>query len=514
MNDERFDRDLGTVLREIAGEEAPMSLRQRLARITDEAPLGRRLWFAPPMRLATAAVVLVAVVALAIILIPRENVGPTPTASAEPSAPASVSLPSVSLEPSAEPTPQPTAIPTPTLSSWAGIEWTDPFAPFPYQPPVYVGREGTATKLHDLVEWNGEFVGVGSISHGFQCEEAAFFRSGDGVDWAVTDTFSSGDEFISTMCPDHVVATSDGLLAIGQRRMWSSTDGIAWTQIDSPTWRALWTDDMPQLRAVASGVSGVVAIGTDLASGESIVAHSANGEAWQRVVLPANELPIVRDVVAYGGGFVIGGRDGEPDGEASAQHPAVVPGDGRPAVWYSLDGVSWSAAAVEGDHVQGATLTRILVGSHGLFGVGINVPSDWYVAPNYETGDIVTAWASSDGRSWEVVGAFGRDLPPMAMLASDGTNMVGLGLRQESAGQEPTGWASVDGFHWTELAMSGPALEVGYGPYLGPELNGNLPESALWVIDDGLFAMGAGDGVPLNEPYSSQWFRFGIARMR
>lgn len=507
MNDERFDRDLGTVLREIAGEEAPMSLRNRLARITDEAPMGRRLWFAPPMRLATAAVAVVAVVALAIILIPRDSVGPLPSASAEPSARVSVSAePSVIVEPSAEPT----AAPTPALSSWTGIEWTDPFAPFPYRPPVYVGRKGTATKLHDLIAWNGEFVGVGSISHGLQCEEAAFLLSGDGFNWAVTESFPSGEDFVFSMCPDHVIATSDGLLAIGQHRIWSSTDGIAWTEIDSPTWRAMWTKDLPQLRAVASGPSGVVAIGTDLGTGESIVAHSVNGDVWQQVVLPANELPIVRDVVAYDGGFVAGGRDGQADGDPSSQHPAVVPGVGRPAAWYSPDGVSWSATAVEGDRVQGATFTRVLVGAHGLFAVGINVPSDYYVTPDYEAGDVVAAWASTDGTSWEVVGALGRDLPAMALLTSDGTNMVGLGRYKESAGQEPTAWASVDGFHWTELATGGPALEV-YGPYLGPELSTNPPDLALWAIDDGLFALGGGVGTPVNEAYANQWFRIGMA---
>ena len=33
-----------------------MSLRNRVADVIDQAPIGRRLWFAPPMKLSLAAV--------------------------------------------------------------------------------------------------------------------------------------------------------------------------------------------------------------------------------------------------------------------------------------------------------------------------------------------------------------------------------------------------------------------------------------------------------------------------
>ena len=65
MTDQRFEHDLKTVLREIAGREAPMSLRNRVADVIDGAPVSRRLWFAPPMKLSLAAVGAVAVVVLA-----------------------------------------------------------------------------------------------------------------------------------------------------------------------------------------------------------------------------------------------------------------------------------------------------------------------------------------------------------------------------------------------------------------------------------------------------------------
>jgi hypothetical protein len=396
---------------------------------------------------------------------------------------------------SPSPSPSPTTVPSPVLSNWTGIEWSDPVAPF----------TSRSFYFNDIMPWDSGFVGAGGFSESFQCEEASLFRSADGMNWTVSDRFSSGDEFSFYMCPDFVVATPDGLLALGQRRTWSSDDGAHWTEIESPTWRALWTSELPQMLGVAAGPEGVVAIGMSLDTSEAIVAHSDNGTVWKRVDLPATEQPIVRDVASYAGGFVIVGRDGQPDGEASPSHPAIVPGVGRPAAWLSSDGVSWTAAAVEGDRVQGATLAQVLIGSGGLFAVGINRPTDWYPLGQYDAGAVVAAWASTDGTSWESAGALGADLPPMGLLASDGTTMVGL------AG--PTAWSSADGLNWTELAVSGPALDVSY-LVLEPQLRDNPSDTELWVLPDGLLARGAGDGVPTNEPYARQWLRLATATVR
>jgi hypothetical protein len=310
-----------------------------------------------------------------------------------------------------------------------------------------------------------------------------------------------------------VTATPNGLLAIGQRRIWASTDGRSWTPIDTQGWRYLWDPARAELSGVASGSSGTIAIGTDLGSGQSIVVQSGDGRSWRPVELPAAEFPIVRDVAAYPGGFVVVGRDGQPDGEASSDHPAVVPGMGRATAWFSSDGLAWTESAVEADRVQGGTLTDILVGSGGLFALGINAGGDYYAPTDYAAGDTVTAWASSDGSSWEIVGELGMDLPPMALLASDGTNMVGLGLRQPWVGQDPTAWASLDGVHWSALGVNSPAPDVHY-LVLDPQLYDGPPDTALWVLPDGLLALGRGDGVPIDGHYASQWFRFAAAATR
>ena len=309
---------------------------------------------------------------------------------------------------------------------------------------------------------------AGSISHGFQCEEAAFFRSDDGVNWTMTARFPPVTSSSPSCAPTTSFQRRRASWPIGQQRIWASTDGVAWTEVESPSWRALWPSGLPQLLGVASGPAAwwpsasTTDAGQSTGTGRTIVVHSADGSAWQEVHLPAEEMPIVRDVAAYPGGFVIVGRDGQPDGEASAQHPAVVPGIGRAAGWTSSDGVTWTEASVQADRVQGGGMTQLLLGSHGLFAVGVNSGSEFYPSVDYAAGAVVTAWASAHGSSWELAGAMGADLPPMGMLASDGTTMIGLGVRQPGVGQDPTAWASVDGVHWTALAVSGPAPDVGY----------------------------------------------------
>ena len=477
------------------------------------------LSFSTPLRLGAVAVLATAAIALGSLLVPRDGVpiagvSPSPTATVLPET--ASPEPSPTLTPTSTPTLEPTPTPTPVLPAWTGIAWSDPFQPFPHVPSVYANQRGTSTWLHAIMEWEGAFVGAGSISHGFQCEEAAFFRSANGVDWSVTARFSSGDEFAFYMCPDYLVSTPTGLLAIGQQRIWASTDGATWTEIDSPSWRAMWPSGLSQLLSVASGPAGVVVIGLEAGgsgAGPTRVVHSSDGRTWEQVTLPAGETPIVRDVATYPGGFVIVGRDGAPDDEASPEHPAIVPGIGTAAAWMSADGVTWTESSVEAISVQGGGMTELLVGANGLFAVGINDDVDYYPAGLQGSGEVVTTWASADGSSWTVAGVLGEAVPPMGRLASDGTLMVGLGLRQASVGQDPTAWASTDGQHWSPLAVSGPAPDVGY-LYMGPRLVNGPPDSALWVLADGMLALGPGDGVPIDEPNAGQWFRFAAAVTR
>ena len=84
MTQDQFDRDLGSVLRAMAGGAASPALRARLATVTDAPSSGAGLRFSWPLRLGAAAAVAVALVTLAVLLGPHQNVGPAPITSESP----------------------------------------------------------------------------------------------------------------------------------------------------------------------------------------------------------------------------------------------------------------------------------------------------------------------------------------------------------------------------------------------------------------------------------------------
>jgi hypothetical protein len=471
MNDERFNRDLGTVLRAIAGEEAPMSLRNRLARITDEAPIGRRLWFAPPLRLATAAVVFVAVVALAILLVPRETVGPLPSASAEPSASASESLePSPSVEPSVEPT----SAPTPTVVTWTGLDWSagvTPFAP-------------NTSYIADIVWWGDGYIGVGGTFASAGPGLGTVFSSTDGLDWSV----AYQAELPTDWAFEHVVPLGDGLLALSNQRgvacegegpcppagfdvaprLWYSPNGADWSQIDSQSWRdaldgAVPFDVVGGRDGVGHGVAAVLSSGA--------VVHSIDGQTWRRAELPASQLAIPTDVTAFRGGFVIVGRDGQPDPHSQVNATEPLPGVGRPAAWVSADGIDWVEATVEGSAVAGGELRDVAAGVDGLFAAGIADAVDTQAhAPTH-------GWTSADGLSWTIAGRIGEDLPlfggellAQGLLVGDGSRMVILGP-ESTESTRVIGSVSTDGVSWAPLAFVGAETDfhTGYWGDAGPQ---------------------------------------------
>lgn len=500
MTNERFERDLAGVLREIAGEEAPMSLRLRLSDITERAPAGHRLWFATPMRLSMVAAAAVAVLALAIIFLPPETVGPSPSDS--PSVePTPTVGPTPSLEPTLTPTstpssPAPTTVNTPTPtpaptpvppSSWIGIDWSATVVPFPHQPAEDGTWPGISTVVDDILQWNGTYVGVGGIHDGGMCAEAAFFRSVDGLDWEITFRASSGDDRTPTMCPRFVAAMGDGLVALAQERIWRSDDGIAWYELDPAGLRGVWTSRGEELMDLAAGPAGMVVIGRVMNTYDSIVAFSDDGLTWSRVDLPAREEAVVWDATPWRDGFVVVGRDGQPDQGGSPSGPYTHPGIGTPAAWTSTDGLAWREAEVEGDSVKAGVLSQVLAGSGGLLAIG----NDTGVDAQYDEIDAlgVGAWSSSDGTSWERIGRLDELVPAAWMLESDGTNMVGLT-------DEAAIWVSADGRDWRPLSVGG-ELRVPPFPYLRVSVHEGLATSAwdwkLWVTPSGLVYAGTAD---------------------
>jgi hypothetical protein len=501
MNEERFEHELKSVLREIAGREAPMSMRDRVADVIDRAPLSRRLWFAPPMKLSLAAVGAVAVLALAVLFVGSQMVGPAPSQTPEPSASALASSVEPTSSATTEPTAVPTPIPTPGLAAWSGLDWA-----------VGTTAQGSWWNISDIVAWGDGYVGVGTSRHGdhasgTETTSPAFFTSADGLHWTLAqegdpideDTTSQSEEWF----PARIVPVGDTLLAVGHDpfgpiapRLWRSEDGSTWTLLDNSSWREALTNNT--LLSVAAGPTGVVVVAAEGSGfspqGLPLIMHSSDGVTWDRLDLSAVfDKAYFWDVTAYADGFVIVGRVGEPNVRAATESARGVP-----AAWTSADGVTWLAAEVEGSEAPGATLLTVVAGADGLFATGY--PTEWTSWQSPRSG-----WASTDGRSWQMLGEMGTDLPlaidlPLAVeyptnVVGDGEHMVMFG-RESCTTTELSAWTSLDGVTWTQLAFSG---ETTFLPTIaGPICNddgtegstaGSLGVAYAVVVRDGVFVV-------------------------
>ena len=505
MSVERFDRDLADVLREIAGEEAPMSLRFRLSDITERAPLGQRLWFATPMRLSMVAAAAVAVLALAILFLPRETIGPSPSESpsaAPPSAESTQTVaptPAPSVVPTSVPTLEPTTMPEPTAepsAEWSGLMWSDPVTP------------SFTVHLNDLLPWRDGYVAVGEVPIDATRSEAAFLSSSDGLNWAVEDLVDPGlDRF-----PQHLVRLGDELLAFSHPSIdmlpmagstipliWQSNDGASWSLLDSQSWRDAWRglvvghmpaswdtiqyDPTTGLVDVASGPQGLVAIGNSFTAGDMdgmvpAVVYSADGRSWSRGSLPDDSpSAIVNSVASRGVGFVTVG----------AVNVGPQPGTAVPAAWYSTDGLTWTRATVQ-------DVPSLARGLHGEFGPLV-AGSDGLVTclSSREMGAggwrFMYPWISTDGTTWgEASVDLANRVPLCGWTASDGNRIVALGGRPAPTGQPWPGvtgaWLSSDGATWEPLTLSATLTDM---------------LERFWVVPDGVIYAG------------EQSFRFGVA---
>jgi hypothetical protein len=480
MSVERFDRDLAGVLREIAGEEAPMSLRFRLSDITERAPMGHRLWFATPMRLSMAAAAAVAVLALAIIFLPGENTGPSPSDS-----PGIEPTPTVGPNPSLGPTPEPTITPTPVVPTpaptvaptppsaavWTGLVWSDPVTP------------SFTVYLYDLAPWGDGYVAVGEVPVGDGLSQAAFLTSPEGLNWTVRYQVDAGFE----RYPQYLEALGDELLAFSRADVdhpntgmvvaapplvWRSSDGATWALVESPSWRATWEDAL--LLGVESGPDGIVAIGNHLAGeynqlyADPIVLRSIDGLEWSRMTIDGlSAQSVVTDVVGFRGGFaLLGGTE-----------TSIVTGVGMPQAWFSDDGVTWTPAPVEGaaqDDNQFESQAA-QAGASGLVSRSPVMCAGCVERP--------AAWISDDGRSWQRDVDLGVEMP-IGLMASDGARIVTLISERGPMVVPPpsgpatgptTAWISTDGLTWTELPLSHAMTD---------------PAERFWVVPDGLIYAG------------------------
>ena len=509
MTDERFDRDLTVVLRDVAGDGAPTSLRYRLRTITNAPTARRRSWFAPLLQLSAAALAVVAAIALGWTFLQGPIVGVKPTSSPEPtsSAPAPTSSPAASEMPS--PSDVRTESLAPTQGGWMGLVWSDPVVP-----AVQGGL-----RIVDVVPWGGAYVAVGEtgVTDPERNLKGVFLTSPDGLGWTVVQTV---DLVRSGEWMTHVFVLNGRLLATAEGggvdcppdttcpppdfspEMWTSADGTNWTPVDSPSWHAAWSNAGAP-RWIATGPAGIVAVGyTGQGVGEPgqkpppaipVVFHSVDGMTWQQADLTQGfDHAVFRDAVAFGGGFVIVGRDGVPDPATQVVDPAnpLPLGLGRPAAWVSADGIHWTVAAVDGIEIEGGELSQVEVGADGLIAIGAGAPDAGDATPS--------GWTSADGAIWHTAGALGIDPPidqvPLlgsSILTSDGRHIVVLD-RELPGSETMAAWVSTGSESWTRLSFAASASLPKIGQYSPQDAQGTYVTGAT-VLPDRIVVSGYGN---------------------
>jgi hypothetical protein len=287
---------------------------------------------------------------------------------------------------------------------------------------------------------------------------AAVWTSDDGRGWERADVDPAEREVSESLAA--AARFGDGQLAVGQLGDEGALDAAIW-RADGDDWTMTAPPEMGGKHDqwafdVAVGPTGVLVAGGESAWGEirPRLWFSADGESWRSVdggpggPLDQTGEESIQAVSAFGQGFVaVGWRDfeGEQDGIA----------------WYSADGVSWeqlTAPSLGGpgrQNVQSVTAvgTTLVAGGFGVDATGQGKP---------------VVWRSTDGRTWSERSAV---LPVAVGNRTAATDMTVRSFSVNADGSEilasggddwrPQIWHSVDaGASW-QLVGSGSVVHGG-----------------------------------------------------
>lgn len=262
--------------------------------------------------------------------------------------------------------------------------------------------------------------------------------SHDGRSWTpLPDTAFAPDSWAFGAAP-----LGDGVIVItlttdGTTTAWLSQDGTSWTSSPALPLRLTgglypWPPSEVEDSEVAGGAGGVVAI---WGSG---VAFSADGQAWHTVPLPGIGVHVA-GVAAIGSAFVAVGSVANPAAGGGAGSAQI-----NPAAWWSSDGLHWTLELNATD-VPRQGFEFVQAGRDGL------IANSW--AGPFDAADR-SLWTSPDGRSWSVaMDPLGGTTGSAGWFEGDGRRL--LWYTAPSAATVPGYWTSLDGTHWTRLALSG-----------------------------------------------------------
>jgi hypothetical protein len=191
---------------------------------------------------------------------------------------------------------------------------------------------------------------------------------------------------------------------------------------------------------------------------------------WSRI--PYDEAVFGEGVWQVMSGVTVGG----PGLVAVGQDTSA---DWRPAVWTSVDGLSWSRVPDNDAAFGGGEMSSVTVGGPGLVAVG--------------TSDQAAVWTSIDGITWSRVphdeavfgGGEGVDYTEMTSVTAFGPGLVAVGIDGHPQGEpvNPVVWTSPDGINWSRV----PYDEAVFGGREGRQFT---VMSSVTAFGPGLVAVG------------------------
>ena len=385
---------------------------------------------------AFAAIGAAAVLAGAVIagnLANREVGDADPTSTPTPSATAEASP-----VPTATPAATPGAIssPAPTVTPPTEAPTLEPQAPI-----SGVALEDRAVtvdgSLHRIAAEGTVFYALG----GTEADAAAIWSSTDGSTWRRADLPfpAEWDPPGSARAYAHSLVSVGGrLVAIGTAVMsdyaevvvWESTDGMAWQEIDTGSFRTAAF----MIQDVTNGPAGLVAIDHHYGPGTGTAWRSGDGgHTWTEHRPPGEDVD-VNTTVGTTRGYLIAGAVGETfSNEVSTS----------PRIWYSNDAMTWTPASLEGGDGIGEVEQLAIDGSGRWVAIG-------------SLNGRIVAWRSTDrGLSWAVTADFG----PVGESTRSGFRLASApdGFIAVSTDDPAVTWTSADGVIWTAGAAQRPA---------------------------------------------------------
>ena len=361
---------------------------------------------------------------------------------------AALVLPLLGSEPAREgsesPTPEGSASPDP--DALPRLAWN----PVPDIQGVFGGL-GDQAMAAAVVGVDGTIVAVGhddTRANG----NAAVWTSSNGLRWTQAETEALGVSGEQRM---EGAAVIDGeLMAVGWESSGGDTDPAVWTSADSgATWRRLdaVTSGLHEtgnqaMRTVIEAPPGLVAVGHDNSAGniDAAVWTSTDGTIWVRqtsTFFGGRGHDDMLGVTTFGEELVVVGF-GTTEG-----------GDWDAAVWVESGGL-WNRIEDEslgGDGNQ--QMTAVLAAGPGLVAVGFD---------DSRGDDDAAVWTSTDGRNWErapTEAIFDRPgAQTMYTLVQVGSALVAGGSSDTPAGDTDGAiWLSADGTSWTRLSPASTA---------------------------------------------------------